>query len=240
MFPLRDTVPSHHRPWAVWGLILVNGIVFAAELLLSHPQLERAFILLGIVPRRYTDPGWGEMVGFPSSYWPFVTHMFLHAGWLHFVGNMWTLWIFGDNVEDRMGAIRFLAFYLACGIVAGIAQTLASSSSAIPSIGASGAIAGVMGAYFLLYPHARVITLVPLLFYPLFVEIPAVLYLGVWFLMQLFSGTLSLGRPGEAGGIAFLAHVGGFVAGFALHGIFLSRRRAPRRPPARPEDVAWP
>ena len=234
MFPIRDTVASHHRPWAVWGLILVNALVFVGELLLSQPELERTFQLFGIVPRRYTEPAWGELVGFPSNYLPFVTHMFLHAGWLHFLGNVWTLWIFGDNVEDRMGSLRFLVFYLACGIVAGVVQMLATSSSAIPSIGASGAIAGIMGAYFLLFPHARVITLVPLLFYPLFIELPAVIYLGVWFSMQLFSGSLALTRPDQVGGIAFLAHVGGFVAGFVLHRLFLSRRRGgPSRPSPR-------
>ena len=228
MFPIRDTVASHHRPLAVWGLILVNTLVFAGELLLSHPDLERTFYLFGIVPRRYTEPGWGELVGFPSTYWPFVTHMFLHAGWLHFLGNVWTLWIFGDNVEDRMGSLRFLVFYFACGIIAGSAQMLATPNSAIPSIGASGAIAGVMGAYFLLFPHARVITLVPLLFYPLFFELPAVVYLGIWFWMQLFSGSLALARPDQVGGIAFLAHVGGFAAGLLLHRLFLARRRAVR------------
>ena len=230
MFPIRDTVASHHRPWAVWGLVLVNALVFAGELLLSPPELARTFEQFGIVPRRFTEPAWAELAGLSSTYWPFVTHMFLHAGWLHFLGNVWTLWIFGDNVEDRMGSLRFLSFYLGCGIVAGSVQMLATSHSSIPSIGASGAIAGVMGAYFLLFPRARVITLVPLLFYPLFIEIPAVVYLGIWFWMQLFSGSLALARPDQAGGIAFLAHVGGFAAGFVLHRLFLSpRRSAPRR-----------
>ncbi len=228
MFPIRDTIPSRHRPVGVWILILANALVFLVELGLSDPGLERVFHVFGIVPRRFTDTAWAQTAGFPAhGYAPFLTHMFLHAGWLHFLGNVWTLWIFGDNVEDRMGTVRFLIFYMVCGVVAGLAQMFASADSPIPSIGASGAIAGVMGAYFVLYPRAKVITLVPLFFYPLFFELPAVVYLGLWFWLQLFSGTLSLTQAGQVGGIAFLAHVGGFVAGVVLQRLFLSARRAP-------------
>ncbi len=200
-------------------LVLVNVLVFLWELTLPEKRLEQAFFQYGIVPRRLGEGG---------GYFTFLTHQFLHAGWLHVIGNLWTLWIFGDNVEDRMGHGRFLGFYLLCGVLAGLAQSLASAGSGLPSIGASGAIAGVMGAYFVLFPRARVITFVPVFFYPLFFEIPAVVYLGLWFAMQLFSGTLSLASPSDVGGIAFLAHVGGFVAGLLLHRLFV-RARHPGR-----------
>jgi membrane associated rhomboid family serine protease len=139
---------------------------------------------------------------------------------MHFIGNMWSLYLFGDNVEDRMGPVRYLLFYLLCGLVAGLSHCIAYPASEIPSIGASGAISGVYGAYFLLFPTARVITLVPILIIPFFFEIPAVVYLGVWFLTQLFSGTLALGSPDYFTGIAWWAHIGGFVAGMILLPLF--------------------
>jgi membrane associated rhomboid family serine protease len=150
--------------------------------------------------------------------------MFLHGGWLHIIGNMWTLYIFGDNVEDRMGTIRFLAFYFICGLAAGLVHFFTNPNSTLPTVGASGAIAGVLGAYFLLFPTARVITLIPLFFLPLFVEIPAITYLGFWILSQIFSGAISLGLPEDVGGVAFWAHVGGFITGALLHWLFVKRR----------------
>jgi len=164
----------------------------------------------------------------PASYATLVTSMFLHGGWLHVVGNLWTLAIFGDNVEDRMGKLRFLVFYFVCGIVAGLVHVYFNAGSSVPTIGASGAISGVMGAYLVLYPRARVITLIPLLFYPLFVELPAYVFLGVWFTAQLMSGAAAPDNLQEAGGIAFLAHVGGFVAGVLLHWVFLQPQRRVR------------
>ena len=151
----------------------------------------------------------------PAWFWlPFlVTSMFLHGGWLHVFSNMWTLWIFGDNVEDRLGHGRYLGFYLLSGLAAAAIHTLTNTDSTLPTIGASGAIAGVMGAYFVLFPGARVVTLIPIFFWPLFVELPAILYLGFWFLTQFYSGTLSLAAGRDAGGIAWWAHVGGFLVG---------------------------
>ncbi len=210
-----------------------NVLVFVQILALPPREIEELFYLFGIVPARYTQPAWAARVGLPGAeVWPFFTSLFLHGGWLHLIGNMWTLWIFGDNVEDRMGKLRFLGFYLLCGIVAGLVHGLTNSDARVPAIGASGAIAGVLGAYLVLFPFARVLVLFPILIYPLFFELPAVLYLGLWFLIQFVSGTAALAGPRAAEGIAWWAHIGGFVAGIVLYRFFLSpawrkRRRAP-------------
>lgn len=212
-------------------LVLANCLVFLFELMMPPLVLEEFFYFFGIVPARFTHPDWALWVGLPvDDYWPFVTSMFLHGGWLHLIGNMWTLWIFGDNVEDRMGPVRFVAFYLLCGLAAGITHLLTNPDSSIPTVGASGAIAGVMGAYFFLFPFARVIVLVPVLFFPFFFELPAVTYLGIWALTQVFSGTLSLAEASDVGGIAWWAHVGGFGAGLTLYSFFVRRGRSYRRP----------
>ena len=224
MFPLRDTIPSQRAPLVVWLLVLLNVLVFVHELRLPERGLHDLLEHYALVPERM-PLALADFLAAPRAYLPLLSSMFLHGGWLHVIGNLWTLLIFGDNVEDRMGRLRFLLFYLLCGIVAGAVHVYFNAASDVPTIGASGAIAGVMGAYLLLYPHGKVITLVPLLFYPLFVELPAFVFLGLWFLSQVLSGTLAVTAPGDAGGIAFLAHVGGFVAGVLLHRPFLRRRR---------------
>ena len=209
-----------------WAVLLANAAVFYCELQLSEAQLQHFFYLFGLVPARYSHPQWAAWVGFPmDDYWPFVTSMFLHGGWLHFLGNMWTLWIFGDNVEDRMGRLGFLVFYLLCGFVAGVVHYVTNLGSTLPTVGASGAIAGVMGAYFILYPHARIITFFPIFFVPFFFEIPAVLYLGIWFYSQFLSGVMSLAGPEQVGGIAWWAHIGGFLAGIILRSVFVRPSR---------------
>jgi membrane associated rhomboid family serine protease len=229
MFPLRDTIPHTRPPVIIWVLILLNGLMFALELMLSPAQRETLFYLFGLVPARFEHPHWAASVGFPAdSYWPFLTSMFLHGGWLHIIGNMWFLWIFGDNVEDRMGPARFLVFYLLCGVIAAVVHVRVLPDSTLPTVGASGAIAGVMGAYLVMFPRARIITLVLIVFWPLFFELPAVVFLGIWFLIQFFSGTAALFSAQQVGGIAFWAHVGGFGAGVALHQVFLARRPRPR------------
>lgn len=239
MIPIRDSVPSRSVPLVTRALILVNALVFFYELTLPKEALESLCYLFGIVPARFTDPGWADAAGFPAGgYWVFLTHQFLHGGWLHIISNMWALWIFGAKVEDAMGHLRFGAFYLLCGVLAGLTQLLAQPHSHVPSLGASGAIAGVLGAYLLLYPKARLILLVPILFVPYFFEVPAVVYLGLWFLSQLFNGTLALASPEQAGGIAFWAHVGGFAAGMLLCGLFLQRRR-PLQPDENGMEWAW-
>jgi membrane associated rhomboid family serine protease len=228
MIPIKDSVPNRSVPVATRALILVNVIVFFFELGLPHEALERLVYLFGLVPARFTDPEWAASVGFPiGSYWPILTHQFLHGGLLHIVFNMWTLWIFGDNVEDRMGPLRFTIFYLVCGTIAGLTHMFTNPDSMIPSVGASGAIAGVLGAYFLLFPTARLVVMLPILFFPFFFEVPAVFYLALWFFSQLFSGTLALAGPQQIGGIAWWAHIGGFIAGMILCWVFI-KRPAPR------------
>ncbi|MBI1876548.1 MAG: rhomboid family intramembrane serine protease [Acidobacteria bacterium] len=202
MIPLRDVIPSRTAPIVTVSFIAINAFAFVFEL--SLPEVPRqAFITsFGVVPADFT---WLTV----------LTSMFLHGGWLHFLGNMLYLWIFGDNVEDRMGHGRYFVFYLLCGTVAAIAQVLVDPESAIPTIGASGAIAGVMGAYFVLYPHSRILTLIPIFVFLEVVEVPAVFFLGFWFIMQLLSGAGSIAMRVQSGtgGIAFWAHVAGFAAG---------------------------
>ena len=235
MFPLRDDVPSRTRPVVMLALIGLNLAVFLFQGALGTDALERTLYLYGVIPARFADPAWAAEVGFPSAgslslrtLAPFVTSQFLHGDLLHLAGNLWTLWIFGDNVEDRLGARRFGCFYLLCGVAAAAVHVAVNPASTVPAIGASGAISGVMGAYLMSYPRARLVVLVPVLFYPLFLELPATIYLGFWFVLQFSSGAVSLVQAPEAGGVAFWAHVGGFVAGIALLPVFLIGRRLRR------------
>jgi membrane associated rhomboid family serine protease len=219
MIPLRDVIPSGTTPYVTVTLIVVNVLAFAYQFLLGD-EVQNFVYAFGLVPARFT---WATV----------FTSMFLHGGLMHAGGNMLYLWIFGDNVEDRMGHGRFLVFYLLCGIAASLAQTWSSPESAVPMVGASGAIAGVMGAYFVLYPKSRIVTLVPIFIFFQVIEVPAILFLGIWFLMQFVSGlgsvaqTASSGGAHMAGGIAFWAHVAGFVAGFV--GVWIFKRPEHRR-----------
>jgi len=225
MLPLRDTVPRRGPPVVTLLLIAANLAAFAFELSLQPAELRDLFDQCGLVPARYTDPLYAARHLLPPhDFWPFLTSLFLHSGWLHLISNLWVLWIFGDNVEDRAGPFGFLCFYLVCGFAAGAVHLFTNPTSMLPTIGASGAIAGVMGAYFVLFPRARILTLVPVFFWPVFVELPAVLWLGLWFLLQFYSGTLALTAQAAAGGVAWWAHVGGFLTGIALRAIFLRRR----------------
>lgn len=234
MFPIADTVPLRSFPIATWCLISANALMFAVLLGLEPAHIERLFYLFGIVPARYTHPRWAEWVGLPADdLWPLLTSQFLHAGWLHLFSNMWVLWLFGDNVEDRMGTVRFVAFYLSCGVAAGLVHGLTNPDSTVPAVGASGAVAGVIAAYAAYFPRAQVVVLVPVLFYPLLFAVHALVFAAVWFLAQAFSGVLALAGTGAAGGVAWWAHVGGFIAGLALAPL-LARRR-----PGRDHDDRW-
>ena len=230
MFPLRDTIPSQNPPVAVWLLIGVNVACFALELQMGPGALDQALHTFGLVPARFGV----------DRLWQLVTCSFLHGSLLHLVANLWTLWIFGDNVEDRMGPLRFIGFYLSCAVLAALTELLLLPDSSAPMIGASGAIAGVMGAYLVLYPRARIILVVPLLFWPLFFTVPALVFLGYWFVIQVLSGGLGLiAGTQELGGIAFGAHVGGFIAGAALHPLFVRRMPRRRQSDERGFESAW-
>jgi membrane associated rhomboid family serine protease len=211
MIPLRDIIPSRTTPVVTIAIIAINVLVFLYELSLGR-AVDAFTLYWGLVPAAF-------------SWVAVLTSMFLHGGIMHVAGNMLYLWIFGDNVEDRMGHGRFLVFYLLCGTAAALAQTITQPDSVVPMVGASGAIAGVMGAYFVLYPKSRIVTLIPLFFIFQVVEVPAILFLGIWFLMQFINGLgsiVTVAGGQSAGGIAFWAHVAGFVAG--ISGVVVFRR----------------
>ena len=217
MIPIRDQIQSKSYAAVTHGIIGLNVLVFVFQLMQGE-NLERFIYTYGLVPARYAVPEISAQFSFGEQAFALLSFMFLHGGFLHLIGNMWSLYIFGDNVEDRMGATRFLAFYLLCGWASGFAHLWSNWGSTVPTIGASGAIAGVMGAYFILFPGARIITLIPILFIPYFVEIPAVVFLGIWLLFQFFYA--SLPGPEGGGGIAWWAHIGGFVFGMIAVKLF--------------------
>lgn len=217
MFPIDSAVPIRYPPFVVYALIAINAIVFLFELSLPPRALEAFLQHWALVPLRYSDPSWAWRHGLdPENYLPFFTNMYLHGGWFHILSNMWTLWIFGPAVEDRLGKVRFFIFYTACGIGASLAHALTNIDSAIPALGASGAIAGVIGAYMRLFPHARVIVLVPILLIPFFFEVPAAIFAAIWFFTQVVQGVGALFAPAVGGGVAWWAHIGGFAVGWAI------------------------
>ncbi len=224
MLPIGDYA-GHRRsyPFVTYALIAVNVLVFLYQVSLPEPRLEQFIFQWGTVPREITSGvDAPPTIGGPI-YLTLLSAAFLHGGWLHLGGNMLYLWVFGDNVEDAMGHLRYLLFYLICGVAAGLAQIVINTTSSIPLVGASGAIAGVMGAYLVMFPGATIRTVVILVFFITVTYLPAILVIGIWFLMQLYSGVGSLGVRTAQGGVAFWAHVGGFVAGMLL--AFLFRRR---------------
>lgn len=217
MIPLRDTIKSEHFPIVNWIIIIANVLVFLFELSLGHDQAEMFIQKFGLVPAGTTLTG--------DHTYRFFTTMFLHGGWLHLISNMWILYIFGDNVEDKMGSIRYLIFYILVGFLAGSTHFILYHNSPIPAIGASGAISGVMAAYMFLFPKSMILSLVPLFFIPLLLPIPAIIYIGLWFIGQLLSGTYTRLLSGSATGIAFWAHIGGFIAGWILYRFFVKERK---------------
>lgn len=228
MIPIRDSVRSRRFPFVTVLIIFLNVLVFLYEVSLSDPERLALFMRFGVIPSRISTVT--KLATSALVLTPLVTATFLHGSWLHILGNMLFLWVFGDNVEDKMGRMRFLCFYLLVGIVANFAHVLANPMSAMPTVGASGAVAGVLGAYFLLFPGARVLALVPVgVFIPI-AEVPAFVFLFVWFLLQVFSGVTSLGAAGESvQAVAWWAHVGGFVSGMVLLFPFLPPRSRIRR-----------
>lgn len=222
MIPLRDNIPTRRFPIVNTALIGINVLVFLFESILGPERLEQLIMTAGLAPIHFWQ------VGGLSGWFPLFTSMFLHGGWLHLISNMLALYIFGDNVEDRVGHLRYLLFYLFSGLAASGAHLVAYSGSPIPTVGASGAIAGVLGAYLVLFPQARVVTLIPVFYYLRIVELPAMIYLGFWFISQLFNGVLALSAADvlQGGGVAWWAHIGGFVFGLAI--VRLITPRPPR------------
>ena len=216
MIPIRDTIPSKNYPIVNTALIGINIAVFLFQMS-QGVGLERFIYTYGLVPARFSVPDISSYFTFTQQLFSLISFMFLHGGFMHLVGNLWTLYIFGDNVEDHLGSFYYLVFYLLCGLMSGLFHLLLNYHSTIPTIGASGAIAGVMGAYFILYPHSKILTLIPIVFIPWFVEIPAVFFLGFWFVLQLMNAFLT---SGIGSGIAWWAHIGGFVFGIVCLKLF--------------------
>jgi membrane associated rhomboid family serine protease len=226
MLPIENAVPRRYPPVVTWALIAANCLVFFIQLSLGPTELERFLARYALIPARYfAPPPFGGADPTLGDYLPFVSNMFLHGGWLHLILNMWTLWMFGPTVEDRAGPLRYIVFYLAAGILASVTHALFNQTSAIPALGASGAIAGVLGCYIRLFPFARLVVVIPILFFPFFFEMPAIVFSGLWFLMQVLQGTVELFTPSDGGGVAWWAHIGGFVGGLLLTPIL----RRPRR-----------
>jgi len=217
VFPLRDNVSRTHEPVVVWTIIALNAVVFAYQLSLSPRELQVFLHEHALIPLRYFNPGWAWRTGLsPSDFAPFLTSTFLHGGFLHVILNMWTLWIFGPALEDRLGPARFAALYLLAGIAASITHAVFNAWSPTPVLGASGAIAGIIAAYAVRFPYAWVRVLVLIVFIPLFFSIPAMLFAGIWFVTQLLQGTSELFSPFAGSGIAWWTHIGGFVSGWVL------------------------
>jgi membrane associated rhomboid family serine protease len=224
MIPLHDDNPTEITPIVTIALIIACSLVFLYEASLPERAAEAFVLAYGAIPAAlfgYEEVPVETAVGVPVTL-TLLTSMFLHGGWMHLIGNMLYLWIFGNNIEDAMGHVKFIIFYILCGVLAALSHALTDPSSAVPMVGASGAISGVLGAYLLLFPRAQVLVLIPMGMFTRAMYVPAGFVLGFWFVLQLVSGGMSLGRGG--GGVAWFAHVGGFVAGMALIGLFKNPR----------------
>lgn len=242
MIPLKDNIPSSRPCVVTIGIIAVNALVFIAQMTAGGDP-SRIFLKFGLVPAHYSSALISSQLNIFEKAYPFFTSMFMHGSLLHVVGNMWILWIFGDNVEDHLGHARYLAFYIIGGLLAGVVHLVTNYKSPVPVVGASGAVAAVMGAYFILYPKARVLTLIPAFFFFPIVELPAFFFLGVWALIQLMSGTSTIIAGQQAGGgIAWWAHVGGFAVGVAAIMLVWKRSRGGGRggPWSRDRSADWP
>ena len=222
MIPLRDTQPSYTFPFVTVAIIVLNVLAFLYEFMMDPYELNFFIAHYGVIPTRFQ---WMDV----------LTSIFLHGGWMHLIGNMWFLWIYGDNVEDILGHAPYLLFYLLCGLAATMVHVLFNGDSRVPTIGASGAIAGVMGAYVVKFPHSKITTLVPVFVFITTMEIPAYVILLYWFVIQFFSGVGSVGHSHlSQGGVAWFAHIGGFLAGIALILVMRTHERFSHRP-----DMRW-
>lgn len=225
MIPLKNEIKRNSFPAITLALIIINIIIFSHEISLGK-SLEGFIKNYAVIPVVFLNK-----TNFFSRIYPLITSIFLHGSWIHLFGNMWFLWIFGTSIEDRIGHLRFVIFYLGCGIAGALAHIYMNPASTVPTIGASGAISGILGAYFILYPFSRILTAVPIFFFLYFIKLPAFFFLGFWFLIQFFSGTLSIIKEGTASeGTAWWAHIGGFASGLALIPLFLIGRGKPSSP----------
>lgn len=219
MIPIFDSVRYSHRPVAVWALLGLNLAAFGLQFILSHAQQLALLFHWALVPRRYFDWTWARAHGLnPFELWPFVTNTFLHGGVWHIAVNLWMLWIFGRALEDRLGSLPFVALYLIAGIVASVVHAVFNPASVVPVLGASGAVAGLIAAYALRFPYAWVTIVVPIWFVPLVFPVPVMAFAVVWFSMQILEMFTGFLQPAIGGGIAWWAHIGGFVAGWVLIG----------------------
>ncbi|MBW4829606.1 MAG: rhomboid family intramembrane serine protease [Clostridiaceae bacterium] len=213
MLPLRDTIQSRRISIATWLIIIINVLVFFHQITLPDDEALNMIYEYAFIPSRFV-----RGIFNPRSYIPLFTSMFMHGSFLHLISNMWSLWLFGDNVEDNMGPFRFILFYILTGLIAGFAHFISSPMSNIPTVGASGAIAGIMGAYFMMFPHSRIVTLIPII--PFFIRVPAPIFLFIWFVAQLRSGI----HGNAIGGVAWWAHIFGFLGGVFLYKKFIKKR----------------
>ncbi|MFZ7102321.1 MAG: rhomboid family intramembrane serine protease [Peptococcaceae bacterium] len=212
MIPIRDTVKSRTFPYINLAIIIINVLIFLAEISLNNSQLTELFYRTGIVPSMFfAATGEGNYLG---AVVPLITATFMHGGWLHIVSNMLFLWVFGDNIEDRIGHFKYFVFYVLVGMTGNISQVMANPASTVPVIGASGAVAGILGAYYLSFPRSRILALIPIFFFFTFLEVRASLFIILWFLLQVFNGVFSLGVVGNS--VAWWAHIGGFLGGYFL------------------------
>ena len=228
MIPLRDSTPSKRFPIVTVLLIIVNCYIFLRGIS-SGIEFEGIFCKYAIIPANYVRIEWLQLDSVLQNNITLVSALFLHGGWIHLLGNMWYLWIFGDNVEDRLGHFGFLLFYLLCGIIGNLAHIFMNTGSSIPAIGASGCIAGVLGAYFIMFPTAKVVTLLPIFIFWTIAEIRAFFFLGIWFAIQFLNGFFPLLGSKNALGIAWWAHIGGFICGITFSFMFFSRKKRRRR-----------
>jgi hypothetical protein len=231
MIPIRDRNPSGTFPYVTIGIIIINVLIFLYELSLGS-GLGEFIMKFGVVPLKVSYYSQVPDLTFINTFFPFISSMFLHGGFVHLIGNMWFLWIFGDNIEDKLGHFKFIAFYFLCGIIASSVHVFFNSQSNVPCVGASGAIAGVLGAYMVTFPHARVVTIVPLFVFIQVMELPAIVVLGFWFVIQFFNGAASITASASGAGVAWWAHIGGFAAGamiLYIIRIFFARKPVRRR-----------
>ncbi len=231
MIPIKDRNPSGTFPYVTIGIIVINVLIFLYELSLG-PGLGKFIMKYGVVPLKVSYYSQASDLTFINTFFPFISSLFLHGGFVHLIGNMWFLWIFGDNIEDKLGHFRFILFYLLCGVIASSVHVFFNIQSKVPCVGASGAIAGVLGAYMITFPRARVVTIVPVFVFIQVMELPAMVVLGFWFVIQFFSGAASITASTSGAGVAWWAHVGGFAAGVIIlyiMRIFFARKPVRRR-----------